>query len=343
MAAYSGTYACGAMSDVFGSYSKMLDDVSSALPQLRDHVENFTSVLTTVVDELVAYFEASNQHDKLADEARALCQELQRTMVHSDAYMAKVDNFAWHAKHKDRQKKVVEALLKDAPKFGPLNEYISHLKYTLRQAEDSHKIFDKSGYQGVMDRLEKILADCKKNLTEEENKKLTTQIGGGVLAGGTMATATGAGVAALMAIPTAGIGSMIILGITGATVTVSGLAIGGVTAAATHYKAKQHERIAQAIKTLATLVAKIVAIARSIKCIIEDVRLKLDDVGELIDDVDSRDSEPSKYLSPDSLMASLEQLYEKLNEVGESCTDCHQRLKKKKELLDNTIDKLLKH
>ena len=341
MAADSGTQAfvSGRISEVVISYVRMLEDVSCALPTLSEHVEIFASVLASVVDELVAYFEASHEHEKLADEARALCQELQRTMVYSDAYMSKVDNFAWHAKHKDRQKKVSEALFQSVPKFGPLNDYISHLKRTLRRAEESHRIFDQSGYQGVIDRLGEIMEDCRRNLTEEENKKLSIQIGGGLLAGGTMGAslATGGGLAALMAIPTAGIGSIIILGITGATVAVSGLSIGGVTAAATLYKAKQHERIAQAIKALSTLVAKIVAIAKSIKGIIEDVRLKLDGVGELIDDVDSE----AKFLSSDSLMASLEQLYEKLNDVGDSCTKCHQKIKDKKQLLDSTIDKLL--
>ena len=31
-------------------------------------------------------------------------------MIYSDAYMEKVDTFAWHARHKRRQNKVVEAL-----------------------------------------------------------------------------------------------------------------------------------------------------------------------------------------------------------------------------------------
>ena len=339
MAADSGTYGKYAY-----EYQKMLDDVCTVLPSLREHVENFTTTLGDVADEFMSYFDeaqANQKHAVATEEAKKLSQELQQTLVYSDAYMAKVDNFAWHARHKDRQKKVMEALQKETPNYGPMKEYLSHLRRSLGRAEQSHTIFEQAGFGGILTRLEKVFADCQKDLSEEERKKLVTQVAGGMLAAGVSIVGAGGGItlAALMAIPTAGIGSMIILGITGATVGAIGTSAGLATAGVTAYKAKQREKLIKGIQALSKLVSKMAGIGRSIQTIITDVRLKLDGVSEMIDNVDSESE--SEFGSTDSLSASLEQLHERLNEVGDTCAVCRQKLKEKKDILDAAIDKLL--
>ena len=156
---------------------KVLSDVAIVLPTLGEQVKNFTNTLTTVVDELVSYFDKIG-HIHL-DEARTLCQELLKAMIYSDAYMEKVDTFAWHARHKRRQNKVVEALQQEAPQFQPMMEYISQLRHSLSQAEDNNTIFQEFG--GNLRSIKKVLAACKINQEELKSAKATGAMLGAIV------------------------------------------------------------------------------------------------------------------------------------------------------------------
>ena len=123
------------------------------------------------------------------------------------------------------------------------------------------------------------------------------------------------------------VASMIVFILSGAAV---GTGIGAATAGAT----REHEKLGNAIPALATLVSSIERNTESIRSTISDVRSKLDSISGLtIDKIDSD--------SYESLMVCLNSLFEKLNEVGNTCSVSQQELKKKKDLLENTIDKLL--
>ena len=316
--------------DVLGLLLGFLSDVATVLPPLAEGIANFTKTVTDVVDELVAYFddEANKRHiAETADEARTLCQELLHAIIYSDAYMEKVDTFAWHARHKRRQNKVVEALEQEIPQLQPMMEYISQLRHSLSQAEDSHEIFENSGFGGILEKLNKVLGDNQENLTKEEQQKTKIQITGGAVAGGAMAVA-GASAAAVAAIPTAGIASAIILGIAAGSVGIG-------TTVYTYKLSKEYDKVIAGIKALTMLVKKITGIARSIQLIIVDVRLRLGNISSSIDQVNP----DSGSLS--SMMANLEMLFEKLNKVGQTCHDCHQKLSEKKQSLETFIDKLL--
>ena len=300
------------------TYVKVLGDVAIVLPTLAEQVKTFSNTLTTVVDELVSYL-----GDIHHDEARTLCQELLKAMTYSDAYMDKVDNFAWHARQKPRQKKVVESLQQEAPQFEPMKEYILQLRHSLSQAEDSHRIFKESA--GNLRSLEKVLAVCKINKEELKSAKVT----GGML-GATVGSAVG--LAVLAAIPNytvaVKVASMIVFILSGAAV---GTGIGAATAAGA---TREHEKLGNAIPALANLVSSIERNTESIRSTISEVRLKLDGISGLtIDKIDSD--------SYESLMVCLNSFFEKLNEVGNTCSVSQQELKKKKVLLENSIDKLL--
>ena len=299
---------------------KVLSDVAIVLPTLAEQIKNFTTTLATVVDELVSYFDKIG-HIHL-DEARTLCQELLKAMIYSDAYMEKVDTFAWHARHKRRQNKVVEALEQETPQFEPMMEYISQLQHSLSQAEDSRTIFQE--FSSNLRSLEKVLAVCKINKEELKSAKAT-----GAMLGAIVGSAIG--LAVLEAIPNysvlAQVASMIILTSSGAVV---GTGIGIVTVGAT----REHVKLVNAIPALTTLVSSIERNTASIRSTICEVRLKLDSISEVtIDKIDSD--------SYESLMACLNSLFEKLNEFGNTCSVSRQELEKKKVLLENTVDKLL--
>ena len=151
-------------------------------------------------------------------------------MIYSDAYMEKVDTFAWHARHKRRQNKVVEALEQETPQFEPMMEYISQLQHSLSQAEDSRTIFQE--FSSNLRSLEKVLAVCKINKEEPKSAKAT-----GAMLGAIVGSAIG--LAVLEAIPNysvlAQVASMIILTSSGAVV---GTGIGIVTAGATREHVK---------------------------------------------------------------------------------------------------------
>ena len=318
------------------AYVKTLDDIAAILPKFTEHVRNFVTTLGTVVDDLVASFEADGKHVETTSEARAICHELRQIMVHSNAYMAKVDNFAWHAKRQDRQHKVLEALRQEPPQREPLKEYLLQLARSLSRAEETYKSFEDS-FNGIIKRLEKVLEDCTKNLSEVEKKQLATKITGGILASGAMvgSASVSLGLAAVAAIPTLGIGSMVILGLTGVGVATTGVGIAGITAGATHMVVRQHQKLANAIQVLIEQVKLIISVAKSIQSTIADVRLELDSICDIKDDIESN------YEMPDSLMECVKQLFERLIEFGTTCSESHQELKDKKKELNTAITKFL--
>ena len=59
----------------------------------------------------------------------------------------------------------------DTPQFQPMMEYISQLRHSLSQAEDSHTIFQEFG--GNLRSLKKVLAVCKINQEELKAAKAT--------------------------------------------------------------------------------------------------------------------------------------------------------------------------
>ena len=319
---------------------KLLDDIANVLPKLADNIVEFTTTVASVVDKVVEYFDNEENQRNVAEtahDARTICQELLATMIYCDSYMNNVDTFAQHARHRRRQDMVVEALQQETPQFELMKEYISQLKNSLSEAEDSHTIFEESGFGGILARLDSVLVKSEQNLVAEVKMKKKIIKTGGAVAGGAMAVAgaTGAGLAALTALPTAGLASTIILGITAGTVTALGAGIGGVTTLMTCKLAIGHEEVIQGIKALLNLVSIIVGIGKSIQLIILEVRMKMNNASNSINRVDSASESVS------SMMFNLEMLFEKLNTVGQTCHDCHQRLNEKKQFLETTINKLL--
>ena len=148
-------------------YEKKIDDVGTVLPTFTEHIKNFTFTVATVVDEFLLHFDKvrANQKHALATEAANSCiyQELLQAVVLSDNYLTKADNFTCQARHKDRQKKVMEdlqeALQEEIPNFCPIKEYFSYLRHTLSQAQGI------SDFKDTFTRLEKLLTDCKKSIS----------------------------------------------------------------------------------------------------------------------------------------------------------------------------------
>ena len=319
---------------------KLLDDIANVLPPFADKIVEFTTTVAIVVDKFVENFDNEENQRHVADtahDARMICQELLTMMIYCDSYMDNVDTFACHARHKRRQDMVVEALQQETPQFELMREYISQLKNSLSEAEDSHTIFEESGFGGILARLNSVLAKSEQNIVAEVKMKNKIIKTGGVMAGGAMAVAgaTGAGLAALTALPTAGLASTIILGITAGTVTALGAGIGGATTLMTYKLAKGHKEAIESIKALFNLVSNIVVIGKSIQLIILEVRMKMNNTSCSINKVDPA------FESVSSMMFNLEILFEKLNIVGQTCHDCHQRLNEKKQCLETTINKLL--
>ena len=320
------------------TYVKGLGDVAILLPKLSEQVNEFVTTLTTVVDELVSYFGDNETTDD--ETPRKLCQEVLNAIVYSSALMDKVDAFAWNTRDKHRQSKVMESLQQESPQFEPMKEYVSQLQHSLGQAENSHTIFEKIGDN--LRSLEGVLAAVYK--TNKEGLK-STKATGAVL-GATVGSAIGLAVLAspialpavehylhylplpsmerYLALPNYIVAvkviSVLILILSCAAV---GTGIGTVTAGAT----RGHDKLENAIPALATFVPSITRLTGSIRSTISDLRLKLDSINKLaVDEVDS---------------LILNSIFEKLNEFGNTCLVSRQELKKKKGLLENTIDKLL--
>ena len=252
-------------------------------------------------------------------------------MVHSNAFMAKVDNFAWHAKRQDRQHKVQEALRQEPPKLEPLKEYLLQLARSLDRAEKTYKIFEDS-FKAVSSRLNKVLDDSSKYLNKVEEKELATKIAGctGTVVG---SGAVSLGLAALATIPAVGIGPMVLLALGGAGAISTGAGIATTSIGATRLAVKHYQNLATAIQVLTMQVQLITTVAESIETTVTEIRSELDNFRDMKDDIESN------YEMPESLLECVELLFERLIEFGTTCSECHQDLKEKKSKLYTAIDK----
>ena len=294
---------------------KVLRDVDILLPSLTEKVKTFITTLTTAVDELVTYFDKMSLDETL----RAFFQELLKTMIYSDSYMDKVDIFASNARHKPRQDKVIESLKQESPQLQPTNDYISQLRNSLAQAQVSPTISEQ--FDGNLRSLEGVLIACRVKLV---SSKTTDAMLGAALG-------SAIGMEFLMAIPkccvAVKVAVLTVLTLSGVAV---GTGIGAVTAGATGGQ----DRLEHAIPVLETLVPSIMKLSNSIQLTISELCLKLDSISELAIDEDDSNSR-------DVLITSLNSLFEKLKEFGNTCLVSQQELRKKKDLLQKTIDKLL--
>ena len=307
-------------------------DIAAMLPRFAQHVRNFVTTLGMIVDDLVAaYFEPSSKLVGTTSEVRAICHELRQIMVHSNAYLAKVDDFVWHAKRQDRQRKVQEALRQEPPKLEPLKEYLLQLASFLGRTEETYKIFEDS-FKDIISRLDEVLDDCSKQLNEAENKEHVTRITsvtGAVVGAGAVTV----GLAAVAAIPTMGVGSMIILAFGGGGAITAGLGIAVTTAGASYLIVEYYRKLKSEIQALTMQVNSITSFAESIETTVTEIRSELGNIRDLKDEVESN------YELPESLLECVELLFERLIEFGTTCSECHQELKEKKYKLNDVIYK----
>ena len=300
----------------------LLEDLSNALPPLAESIVAFTTTLASVVDKIVEYFDNEENSRHVAEtthEARTLCQQLLQIMILSDSYMDDVDTFAELAIDKRRQGEIVAVLRQDRiPQFEPMSEYILQLRHSLNQAKDSHTIFEEAGITGVIEKLESVLVKNAQNVSGAEKMKTKILVTGGV---GGIGAGAGVGAGLALVAPPA------------AAVALAGVIVLGI-AAGMYSLAKEQAKVIEGIKALSKLVSLIAGIANAIKLIVLEVQKKMNSVSGQLNEI-------LNFESMSSLMYKLESLFRKLNTVGQTCLDCQQKLKEKKQRLETTIDKLL--
>ena len=235
-----------------------------------------------------------------------------------------------------------EAAKEENPNFGPMIEYIQHIKLFLGRAGEKYEIFRES-CKGVVERLGVVSEETQKKADKEGIKKTASQVTGGLVAGGTMAAGvgtgaavagTGIGLSLAAGIPTLGVGTIIGLVITGVAAPVIGLGTGAVAAVGTHFAAQHYKKKKMAFENLTRCILNLERQASQLDHVLDKIKIAMNTFDELTQDIEYY---TTALHQRESLLDSMRLLFERLEEFHSVCSKCCETLKKKSEAL-NTAD-----
>ena len=322
----------------------VVEEAVASLPLISDQLDEFTKDLTEAVDETVHKIDELKQKGmKISPDGSTTCRELKVVVNNSYSYAQAINEFTRNTRRGDRQKLAFkEATKKENPNFGPMQDYIQHVKRFLGRAGEKYEIFHES-CKGVVERLGVVSEVTQKAADEAGVKKTASQVTGGVLAGGTMAAgvgtgatvaATGIGLSLAAGIPTLGIGTIIGLVITGVAAPVVGLGAGTAAAVGTHFVAKHYNDRKKAFEDLARRILNLEQQASQLDHVLDKIKISMDTFGNLAKDVEYYTTAPQYR---ESLLDSMSLLFEKLENFHSVCFKCCEALKKKSEYLETAM------
>lgn len=318
---------------------KLMNIARIFLPKFVEEVDKFHSTLCGIVNDLIANFDTSNyEATKRSCEAIEVCQELKKMMSYCNAYMAKVNKFAWFAKREARKQAILQGIQQNDHNLAPLKDYIEQLKRSLIQAEEGSEELDKS-FDGVQQRLQTLVANCEERLDKNDKKKLKFAMASGGVGGATGVILFGGAVAVAGAIaaPTLGLGSAIVM-----CIASSGMALAGTAAtlasAGALYSVEQYEKAVYATQAFISNLQLLRSISQSIQGTITDVQQELKRTKQEIEGIETL---ASPHESLVNLTESLQYFFEELTNSGNRCSEFYEQLRQKEVLLEKVILKVL--
>ena len=318
---------------------KLMKMAKFIMPKFMKDVEEFHATLCDIANFLTTNFKASNYGAvKHSYEAIEVCQELRKMMSYCNAYMAKVNKFAWFAKREERKQAILQAFQQNDHNLAPLKDYIEQLKRSFIQAEEGSEELDKS-FNGIQQRLQILVANCEKRLNKGEKKKLFAKVAGGAVATGG-AVLVGGGIAmAAAAVPVGGLGGILGLLFAGAGVSMVGSATTLVAGAATYCSVEHYKKTVDATQALTSKLQLLRTISRSIQGTITDVQQELKYIKGEVEEIET--SAASLHESLVNLTESLQCFFEELTESGNRCSEFYDELRQNEVLLKKAIVKVL--
>ena len=289
----------GGSRDSLSGKQNVVEEAVASLPSISDQLDEFTKDLTEAADETVHKIDKLKQKGiNISSDGSTTCQKLKVVINNSYNYARAIDEFIWNAQRDERQKFALqEASKEENPNFGPMHDYIQHIKRFLGRAGEKHEIFHES-CKGVVERLEVVSEEIQKRADEAGSKKTASQVTGGVLAGGAMAAGVGTGAAVAVTgigLPLSsalGIGTIIGLVITAVAAPVVGLGAGIAVAVGTHFVAKHYNDRKEAFDDLARRILNLERQASQLDQVLDQIKILMDTIDDLTRDVQNYTTAP---------------------------------------------------
>lgn len=294
---------------------------------LVEAAQNFGEKISGLIDQTIEKVELL-EHEAIKNNRDAIASKENILYVSDYAldFIDKLDDLFWFGQNEEQIKRIKDAL--NRGNYQPLHEHTKRLVTCLSQAEQHYKKFqDKC--QEAKTNCHEVAGYCEHMSVTARNKKIATQAVGGTTAAVAMAAGIGTGItlSIIAGAFTFGIGTIVGLGITGASTAVAGSAVGLGTAAATHYIACNFNETKTTFENLAATFDSMRQIASEMQRSIGIIKLKLQLLEQSIDNIKSFDD------SKESICLALDQQYKRYYECYVLTNSCHQQLKSKREAL----------
>ena len=311
----------GGSRDSLSGRLDVVEEVVASFPSLSSQLHEFTKELIKAVDEKVHKINELG----ISSEGKTVCYQLLVVInKYSYDYMQAISDFIWNAQQNERQQLAFkEAAKKEDPNFGPMNEYIRHVKRYLGRAGEKYEIFCES-CKGAVAWLEEMSEKIQENADKEGTKITASQVASGLVAGGAVAVGTGAGI---------GIGlSLAAVGMAVSTVVAAPavrLGTGTVAAVGTHLVAKHYNEKKMAFRSLTGHIMKLKQQAAELNHVLNKINTSMNTFDELTQDIEYYTAPHQRGL----VLNSMKLLFVRLEEFHSLSSECCETLKRKSEAL----------
>ncbi len=246
------TYAINAIEalEVVSRFPKLTKELIDGFTKVADSVVLFSAKVATLVEDAIKKVDSLHATElQQCTEARRAFFELSEVYDIADTFVLKaVDSFECACDETETSRVKDETMHSN---FGPLIDFILQLQRYLSEAGQLYVKLDEACNE-ASESSTRAAELCKVKTREARSKKRATRAIGGTVAGGAIATGATGGVAAGVAAGgvaasaiagafTAGIGTVIGLGITAVATTVVGVGGGVGAAAITYFVAEDFE------------------------------------------------------------------------------------------------------
>lgn len=312
-------------------------EIVELLPTLLHSLQEFSSEVTKAVNSTIEKINSVKQTEIRHDyRFKNACEDFREMASEAYTFVDKVDDFFYYAQSKNAElQKLKDAIRRN--NLAPLDRLIRKLQGCLIEAEQVYQQFFQACRKAEQS-CTTVEEHCKYKAKETKEKKKKTQVIGGTLAGGAMATGIAGGVAAsvVAGVFTFGIGTLVGLGLTAAGSVAAGGVVGGATAVATHVIASDFADLEEAFRDLKCDFNSLRPLASEMKAAVYKAYSKLP-MKEMKDYVGTVRAHRQSMDNADSICYALDMLCHRCDEYYGVTSLCREEVKQTSEELTQDL------